>query len=47
WNASGELVVEEDIQQGFENTPKTFLRLFQGKNLGKQLLRIAEVEDLP
>jgi NADPH-dependent curcumin reductase CurA len=44
WSESGELVVEEDIQEGFENTPKTFLRLFQGKNLGKQLLKIADVE---
>jgi NADPH-dependent curcumin reductase CurA len=42
WSASGELVVEEDIQEGFENTPKTFLRLFQGKNLGKQLIKIAD-----
>jgi len=44
WSASGEIVVEEDIQHGFENTPKTFLRLFQGKNLGKQLIEIAEPE---
>ena len=44
WTASGELVVEEDIQEGFENTPKTFLRLFEGKNLGKQLLKIADPE---
>lgn len=44
WSAAGDLVVEEDIQKGFENTPKTFLRLFQGKNLGKQLLEIADAE---
>lgn len=44
WCASGDLVVEEDIQEGFENTPKTFLRLFQGKNLGKQLIKIADAE---
>jgi len=44
WAASGELVVEEDIQTGFEDTPKTFLRLFQGKNLGKQLIQIADAE---
>ncbi|MHA7839002.1 MAG: NADP-dependent oxidoreductase [bacterium] len=44
WSAEGRITVEEDIQQGFENTPKTFLRLFQGKNLGKQLLQIAEPE---
>lgn len=44
WSANGEIVVEEDIQQGFENTPATFLRLFQGKNLGKQLIQIADQE---
>ncbi len=44
WTESGELIVEEDIQEGFENTPKTFLRLFEGKNLGKQLIKIADVE---
>jgi len=25
------------VQTGLENAPQTFLRLFQGKNLGKQL----------
>jgi hypothetical protein len=44
WSEAGDLVVEEDIQKGFENTPRTFLRLFQGKNLGKQLLEIADAE---
>ena len=44
WTARGDIAVEEDIQEGFENTPKTFLRLFQGKNLGKQLLKIADPE---
>jgi len=42
WIASGELKHAEDIQEGIENTPKTFLRLFEGKNRGKQLLKIAE-----
>lgn len=42
WIASGELVHAEDIQQGFENAPKTFKRLFEGKNLGKQLLRVGD-----
>ena len=42
WIGSGELVHAEDIQEGFENTPKTFFRLFEGQNLGKQLLKIAD-----
>lgn len=42
WIDSGELKHAEDVQHGFENTPKTFLRLFTGENLGKQLLKIAD-----
>ena len=43
WLDSGQLVHQEDIQDGFANAPRTFLRLFEGKNLGKQLLKIADV----
>ena len=42
WIQDGSLKHAEDIQEGFENTPKTFLRLFNGDNLGKQLLKIAD-----
>lgn len=42
WLASGQLQSREDIQEGFENTPATFLRLFRGENIGKQLLKVAE-----
>jgi len=42
WIEDGSLQHAEDIQEGFENTPKTFLRLFTGQNMGKQLLKIAE-----
>ena len=44
WLDSGQLVHQEDIQEGFANAPRTFLRLFEGKNLGKQLLKIANVQ---
>jgi NADPH-dependent curcumin reductase CurA len=30
------------MQEGFENAPKTLRRLFESKNKGKQLLRIAD-----
>lgn len=42
WIRRGELAYREDIQHGFENAPRTFLRLFEGKNIGKQLLKIAD-----
>jgi len=42
WVASGELIHQEDIQEGFENIPDTLNRLFTGRNIGKQLLKIAD-----
>jgi NADPH-dependent curcumin reductase CurA len=42
WVAAGKLAHAEDVQTGLENAPQTFLRLFQGKNLGKQLLKISD-----
>ncbi len=42
WIQSGDLVCREDIQEGFENIPDTLTRLFTGKNIGKQLLKIAD-----
>ncbi len=42
WIQDGKLKHAADIQEGFENTPKTFLRLFTGENRGKQLLKIAD-----
>jgi len=42
WIESGELVHQEDIQEGFENIPDTLNRLFTGQNIGKQLLKIAD-----
>jgi len=40
--AQGKLRVEVDMQQGFEHIPATLRRLFEGKNRGKQLLKIAD-----
>jgi NADPH-dependent curcumin reductase CurA len=42
WMNSGELVHREDIQEGFENIPDTLNRLFTGRNIGKQLLKLAD-----
>ena len=30
----------ENIVDGFENTPRAFLGLFSGENLGKQLVKV-------
>jgi NADPH-dependent curcumin reductase CurA len=42
WMNSGELIHREDIQEGFENIPDTLNRLFTGRNIGKQLLKLAD-----
>lgn len=42
WVAEGKIAYAEDIQEGIENAPRTFLRLFRGENLGKQLLKLAD-----
>lgn len=40
WMAEGKLISQEDIQEGLENAPETFMRLFNGKNRGKQMLKL-------
>ncbi len=40
WLRQGKLTFEIDVQEGFERAPEAFLRLFSGKNLGKQLLKL-------
>ena len=44
WVQEGKIVYQEDIQEGIENAPDTLLRLYTGKNQGKQLLKIADPE---
>lgn len=41
WIRSGELVYREDIVDGLESAPEAFIGLLQGRNLGKQLVRVA------
>ena len=40
WVTAGDIVYEVDVQEGFDNIPKTLQRLYTGENFGKQLLRI-------
>ena len=40
WLAEGKLKYAETIIEGFENTPRAFIGLFAGENLGKQLVKI-------
>ena len=40
----GKLTYGEDIARGIESASQVLIRWLQGKNLGKQLVQIAEVE---
>lgn len=42
WVMAGEMAWREDIQSGFDKVPDTLLRLFDGRNQGKQLLKLAD-----
>ena len=42
WYADGSLHVEHDILEGLENAPLGLRRLFDGGNLGKQILHVAD-----
>jgi NADPH2:quinone reductase len=44
WLTQGQLNYQEDIARDIENTPQAFIGMLQGKNLGKQLVQIAEVQ---
>ena len=42
WMDEGKLKAFVDVQEGFENIPKTFMRIFSGANVGKQTLKVAD-----
>lgn len=40
WVKEGKIKAAVDVQTGFDKVPATFMRLFEGKNIGKQLLKL-------
>jgi NADPH-dependent curcumin reductase CurA len=42
WLVGGKLKSREDIVEGLETFPDTFLKLFKGENFGKLLLKVAD-----
>lgn len=45
WVQSGKLEYRETVTEGLENAPDAFLGLFDGENIGKQLVKVAEYDD--
>jgi len=41
WLRDGRIKYREDIIDGLENAPRAFQGLLQGKNFGKQIIRVA------
>ncbi|WP_373488583.1 NADP-dependent oxidoreductase [Blastomonas sp.] len=41
WAAEGRLIVDEHIDEGLDNALPAFMRLFEGSNQGKMILKIA------
>ena len=42
WLKEGKIKYKEDIENGFENTPRAFMAMLQGRNLGKQLVKVSD-----
>ena len=40
WVADGEVRYRETVTEGIESAPEAFLGLFEGTNVGKQLVRV-------
>jgi NADPH-dependent curcumin reductase len=40
WHRMGQIRFKEDVLDGIERMPEAFLRLLQGKNFGKQIIKI-------
>jgi NADPH-dependent curcumin reductase CurA len=41
WIAAGRMSWQEDLLEGIEQMPRALLRLCDGSNIGKQLVRVA------
>jgi NADPH2:quinone reductase len=42
WVQSGDVGYRQTITEGLENAPDAFLGLFEGENVGKQLVHVAD-----
>ncbi|KAF9962989.1 hypothetical protein BGZ70_007731 [Mortierella alpina] len=43
WLANGEIIYKEDIAVGVDSAPDAFIGMLQGKNFGKQVVKIADL----
>lgn len=43
--SSGAIDYRETVTEGLENAPEAFIGLFEGENIGKQLVHVADPEE--
>ena len=41
WIGDGKVKWRETVEEGIENAPAAFLKLFKGENLGKMLVKLS------
>jgi NADPH-dependent curcumin reductase len=41
WLSEGRIKYREDISDGLENAPRELIRLLQGENFGKKIIRVS------
>jgi len=44
WLNNNQLYYKENLIEGFENIPSAFIGLFEGENIGKQMIKVSEAE---
>ncbi len=44
WLAEGKIIFKEDFVEGLENAPQAFIGLLEGKNFGKLVVKVADVD---
>lgn len=44
WYNDGKMIYRENLIEGFENIPDAFIGLFEGDNIGKQMVKVADPE---
>ena len=45
WIEAGDVQYRETVTEGFENAPEAFMGLFEGVNIGKQVVKVEAGED--